>query len=332
MRKLAIKAEISPMAISKYERDLNTPSSGVILRLARALDVSIDYFFRPKTKAVQLQAFRKHSKLGIKEQGAIQMQIQEWLERYLEVESFFEYKKLQNVLPHYLIETEEEVEKAAQKLRMDWDLGLDPIENLTQLFEDHGIKVGRVEGFEYFDACTFMAEQTIVIVTKADLPGDRQRFNLGHELGHIILEITKNLNPEKISNRFVGAFLAPEPAVRFELGNIRTSLDMNELILLKQKYGLSMQAWIFRARDLEIITPQAAEQLHKHFRINNWNHTEPGKIYPSEIPQRMEQLVYRALVEDLISRSKAQELLGKLPDQRWVEEALPNGIAFSVGN
>jgi Zn-dependent peptidase ImmA (M78 family)/DNA-binding XRE family transcriptional regulator len=331
MRKLGGKAEISAMAISKYERDLDVPSSGVLLRLARALGVAIDYFFRPTTIEVQLHAYRKHSTLGIKEQNAILIRNQEWLERYLEVESFFEDEKTQVELTHYVIESADEVEKVAQDLRTTWYLGLDPIENLTQILEDHGIKVGRVDGFEHFDACTFMAGQSPVIVTKADLPGDRQRFNLGHELGHLVLEVSEKLDAEKISNRFVGAFLAPEHAVRFELGNTRTALDINELYLLKQKYGLSMQAWIFRARDLEIITPQAAEQLHKLFRANNWHHIEPGKAYPSEIPQRMEQLVYRALVEDLISRSKAQELLGKLPNQRWVEEALPDGIAISAG-
>jgi transcriptional regulator with XRE-family HTH domain len=331
MRKLGGKAEISAMAISKYERDLDIPSSGVLLRLAQALGTSIDYFFRPTKIEVQLQAYRRHSTLGIKKQAAIQMRIQEWLERYLEVESFFDYEKLPFELPHYNVETPDEVEQATQDLRMTWSLGLDPIENLTQLLEDHGIKVGQVEGFEHFDACTFMAGQMPVIVTKADLPGDRQRSNLGHELGHLVLEISKNLDAEKISNRFVGAFLAPEPAVRFELGNTRTALDIKELYLLKQKYGLSMQAWIFRARDLEIITPQVAEQLHKLFRANYWHHIEPGKTYPSEIPQRMEQLVYRALVEDLISRSRAQELLGKQPIQRWVEKELPDGVAISAG-
>ncbi len=97
----------------------------------------------------------------------------------------------------------------------------------------------------------------------------------------------------------------------FNLGHRRTTLDMNELYLLKQKYGLSMQAWIFRARDLEIISPQLAERLFQRFRANHWQRQEPGKAYPSENPLRMERLIYRALVEDLISRSRAQELLGK---------------------
>ncbi len=238
MRKLALMAEISPMAISKYERGLDTPSSGVLLRIARALGIAVDYFFRPMTIEVKLQAYRKHSTLGIKEQGAIQMRIQEWLERYLEVESFFEDENKRDVLPHYVVTTVNEVEKATRELRMTWSLGLDPIENLTQLLEDKGIKVGQVDGFEHFDACTFMAGQTPVIVTKSDLPGDRQRFNLGHELGHLVLEVSEDLDSEKISHRFVGAFLAPEPAVRFELGNKRTYTGYERALSAQAKIWL----------------------------------------------------------------------------------------------
>ncbi len=330
LRDLADRVQVSPMAISKYERDQDIPGSGVLLRLSEALNVPVDFFFRPAAPEVHLQAYRKHASLGVKEQEAIQAHIQEWLERYLEVEAFFGGDPVVE-LPRYEVGSMDDIEAAAERLRYSWKLGLDPIENLTQLLEDQGIKVGMVDGFDHFDACTFLAGQTPVIVTKANLPGDRQRFNLGHELGHLILEAAGDLDAEKVSHRFVGAFLASAQAVRFELGQKRTALDMNELYMLKQKYGLSMQAWIFRSRDLEIISPQAAERLFQHFRANNWRRQEPGKPYPSENPLRMEQLIYRALVEDLISRSKAQELLGKPLQQRWVEEALQNGVAVSAG-
>jgi transcriptional regulator with XRE-family HTH domain len=322
MRNLAGKADISAMAISKYERDMDTPSSGVLLRLANALNVSIDFFFRTMTISIQLQIYRKHSALGIKEQEVIQVRIQEWLERYLEVESFFEDAKQETNLPHYMVFDAEKVEKAAIELRDFWNLGLDPIEDLTLLLEDHGIKVGMVQGFEHFDACTFMAEQTPIIVTKAALPGDRQRFNLGHELGHLILEINEKLDAEKISNRFVGAFLAPAQSVRFELGYERSTIDMQELYLLKQKYGMSMQAWIYRAKDLEIITKDTATRLFHNFRVNGWYRLEPGKALPTEKPLRMERLIYRALAEDLITRSRAQELLGEPLKLYWTAEVL----------
>ncbi|MGD8751213.1 MAG: hypothetical protein PVG14_07310, partial [Anaerolineales bacterium] len=116
------------------------------------------------------------------------------------------------------------------------------------------------------------------------------------------------------------AFLAPEPAVRYELGVKRSMLDMNELYILKHKYGLSMQAWIFRARDLEIISQNTARKLFQKFRMKGWHRIEPGEEYPSEAPVRMERLIYRSLVEDIISRSKAQELLGKPLQNSWMPE------------
>jgi Zn-dependent peptidase ImmA (M78 family)/DNA-binding XRE family transcriptional regulator len=333
LRDLAEQAEISPMAISKYERDQDTPSSGVLLRLSKALGVKADFFFRPMTTAVQLQAFRKHAALGVKEQESIQMRIQDWVERYLEVESLFPDEQRKVSLPHRSVSSFDQVEEVALELRQTWNLGLDPIENLIQLLEDRGIKVGLVSGFEHFDACTFIANQAPVIVSKAELPGDRQRFNLGHELGHLVLNIQQELNPENASHRFVGAFLAPAEMVRFELGTSRTALDMNELYLLKRKYGLSMQAWIYRAKDLQIISPSTATRLFQRFRANGWHRKEPGDPFPSEKPLRMERLIYRALAEDLISRSRGQELLGEPLQPRWMMEILQeNGLPVSTGN
>ncbi|GAP09958.1 predicted Zn peptidase [Bellilinea caldifistulae] len=333
LRSLAEKAEISAMAISKYERDLDIPSSSVLLRLAQALNVSMDFLFRPYTISVRLQAYRKHAALGVKEQEAIQMRIQEWLERYLEVESLFPDERRSVNLPVYSIQAIEQVEDVALSLRESWNLGLDPIENLTQVLEDQGIKVGLVSGFEHFDSCTFMADGIPVIVSKAELPGDRQRFNLGHELGHLILDIKEELDPEPACHRFVGAFLVPAQAVRFELGSRRTTLDMNELYLLKHKYGMSMQAWIFRAKELGIISENAATRLFHRFRANGWHRQEPGEALSSEKPLRMERLIYRALAEDVISRSRAKELLGEPLQLHWVAEAFQqDGVAVGFGH
>ena len=193
--------------------------------------------------------------------------------------------------------------------------------------------MGIISGFEHFDACTFKAEGDPVIVTKGELSGDRQRFNLGHELGHLILDIQGDRKPEQAANRFVGAFLVPAATARFELGANRTDLNINELHMLKHKYGLSMQAWIYRAKDLSIISENTAARLFQQFRVNDWHRQEPGKPYPSETPMRMERLIYRALAEDLISRSRAQELYGKPLQLGWEMEALQqNDLAIRSGN
>ncbi|MDY0104967.1 MAG: ImmA/IrrE family metallo-endopeptidase, partial [Lentimicrobium sp.] len=199
--------------------------------------------------------------------------------------------------------------------------------------EDRGIKVGIISGFDHFDACTFQANGDPVIVTKAEISGDRQRFDVAHELGHLILDVQGVLKPEQAANRFVGAFLVPAKTARFELGTQRTDLNVNELYMLKQKYGLSMQAWVYRAKDLEIISENNAIRLFKQFRVNGWHRQEPGDPYQPETPMRMEHLIYRALAEDMISRSRAQELLGEPLQPSWEKEALQlHDLAIRAGN
>jgi hypothetical protein len=90
-----------------------------------------------------------------------------------------------------------------------------------------------------------------------------------------------------------------------------------ELHLLKHKYGMSMQAWIHRARDLGILSDAAMTGMYKWFRSQGWHREEPGDPCPPEKPDRMERLVMRAIVEDVISESRASELLGKPMAEFW---------------
>ena len=77
LRVVAENVGLSAMMISKYENDQNVPNSEVLIRMSRLLGVKLDYFFRPDSFTVQLEAFRKHASLGKKEQDAIQMRIQD---------------------------------------------------------------------------------------------------------------------------------------------------------------------------------------------------------------------------------------------------------------
>ena len=310
-RDLANATNVSPMGISKYERDMDIPGSQVLIRLARALGVKVEYFFRPTTVTLSSPGYRQRESLPSAQQAGILEQVQEWLERYLDVECLLG-KALHFKMPtKQRVETLDAIEDVALDLREQWRLGLDPIEDLTEVCEDRGIKIGLVDGHKDFDALTLYANHEIpVIVLCRDMPGDRQRFCLAHELGHLMLEPAENIDPEKAAHRFAGAFLAPRPAVEFELGPKRHSISLYELHLLKHKYGLSMQAWIYRAKDLGILSETTAAQMFKRFRQRSWHREEPGDALPSEEPQRFNRLVMHALCEGVISQARAAELLG----------------------
>src|SRR6476659_9637956 len=83
LRALAEKVGVSPTAIHKYEKNQDVPGSRVLIRLAEALEVGVEFFLRsPRIQAMQ-PSFRKQQSLTEAEQTAAMAQVQEWLERYL---------------------------------------------------------------------------------------------------------------------------------------------------------------------------------------------------------------------------------------------------------
>jgi predicted nucleotidyltransferase/Zn-dependent peptidase ImmA (M78 family)/DNA-binding XRE family transcriptional regulator len=313
-RALGDAAGVSAMAISKYERGLDVPRAAVLLGLAKALGVRTEYFLRPVTVNLPWPSYRRRAPLPRKKEWAIQGQVQEWLERYLVIESLL--GEARTFRPPASLDRRVawlgEVERVALRLRRAWALGLAPIESLAEVLEDEGMKVGLVGGQEDFAALTFwLNDESPVFALKRGLPGDRQRLSLAHELGHLLLEPAEGVDAEKAAYRFAGAFLVPAPAAYGELGQSRTTLHHSELHLLKKKYGLSMQAWVHRAKELGIISEASAARLRRTFRQQGWHQREPGSQIPPEKPGRMERLALRALAEGVISRSRAAELVGQ---------------------
>jgi Zn-dependent peptidase ImmA (M78 family) len=236
----------------------------------------------------------------------------------------------------YFVAKSEEAEDAAERLRQVWQLGLEPIENFTELLEERGIKTGLVEAHSDFTACAFWADADRampVIVVQENVPGDRLRFSLAHELGHLLLAPESTVDLELAANRFAGALLVPADAARRELGKRRQCISLYELHTLKHKYGLSMQGWIHRAEDLAILSPGAVAALRHDFVKNNWRKVEPGDPYSPEVPSRFTRLVVRALAEDVISDSRAAELLAR-PLEEFGKEVSEEhgGLPIGVGS
>jgi Zn-dependent peptidase ImmA (M78 family) len=210
------------------------------------------------------------------------------------------------------VERLEEIESLAKDIRKYLNIGLSPIENLTELLEDNGVKVISWSGEERdFDGFSCWVNRHVpLIVIKAGLPGDRQRSNLAHELGHLVLKPGKAIDPEKAALRFSGAFLVPDEIVYRELGATRHNLDLPELLSLKQKYGMSIQQWIYRAKDLGIITNGYAANLFRFIRARGFHIKEPGEPLPEETSSRLRRLALQAVAEEIVSPARAAELTG----------------------
>lgn len=318
LRALADKAGVTAMAISKYENGQSTPSSEVLLALAKALGVRVEYFFRQAALKLDHVEYRHLPSMLEKEKRKIESSVVDQVERWVELEAFIPTPwskpfELPKGLPAR-IDNYDEIEDVAVLMRHAWDLGLNLIPDLTDTLESYGIIVlaTHLDGDKQCDGLAAKINGKPVIVVSSDRPGDRQRFTLAHELGHLVLEgrLGKGLQLEAACHRFAGAFLVPKAMVLKALGERRTWIEPQELSLLKAEYGLSMAAWTYRARDLGILPLIHFRSLWNLFREHGWDKKEPDPQHPQEETRLFKQLIYRAVAEDLIGESKASELLG----------------------
>lgn len=317
LRDLGAQIGLTHASIKKYEDEQAAPTSSTLLKLARALNVRTEYFFRPETVALDRIEYRKRSSLPKKRLEAIEHEVIDQIERRIELENLFPTPPVVPFAPvHELpprITGLAQIEDAVEIVRKAWDLGYDPIPDLIDVLETHGIRVFMIDANTdpKFDGLAASVNQMPIIVVGSNWPGDRQRFTLAHELGHLMLagRLANDIDEEMACNRFAGAFLIPRKSVEQELGTHRSYIEPKELALLKEEFGLSMAGILYRARDLGIVSPAWRDEQAKLFRIKGWHLTEPGKQYPTEKAHVFEQMVFHALAEDYIGESKAAELM-----------------------
>ncbi len=312
-----IDKKVSRQALHKYEKGAVLPNSETVALLCDAFNVKPDYFTR--TVKVELGAieFRKLKKLPVKEQHKIIETSKDVLARYIELEDilgidpFFENPVEKKSIGK--IDSFETVEAATNAVRDAWGIGYDPIYNAIELLEDNGIKVIEVHSKDSFDGMQTWVNNTIpiIVINRSNIKSDdRLRFTLLHELGHTLMDLEglQDNTKEKYCHQFAAAMLLSEKAAKKELGEKRTKLSIKELGEIKKQYGISMQAIVYRAKDLGIITETYARQFMFLMSHNGWRVNEPVQYKGEEASNRFHQLLHRALAEEMISMSKAAVL------------------------
>ncbi len=307
---------VTAQAIGKYERDEMMPSSAVLISLARALNVTPDYLLKQSQLSVGKLEFRKKALTSVKEEASVRARVLDLVERYREVEDLLAVDGTWTPPSGFprAVATGQEAEDAAAALRTRWHLGLDPIPDLCALLEERQIKVQvldlptDVSGL-HADLLVGGQRSIRIVVVNDRHPGERQRFTLAHELGHLLLEVSAGREGEKLCHRFASAFLMPAQTVVREIGPRRHALPVRELFRLKVLFGVSAQAVAYRCRDLGIISNATFALVFQYFGKKQWRKAEPNPL-KAERPLRFERLVLRALGEDVIGEARAAELLG----------------------
>lgn len=304
---------VSKQAISKYENAKSLPDSNVLSALCEALNLEPVYFFRESQVQLSNVEFRKKSKLSTKKENQIKEMIKEFLERYLELENILLLESdFINPLENPVINSLDDIENASLELREKWNLGLNPIPNIMEMLEERGIKIFELDTFPEFDGLSAKVGDLPVIVVNKNFDIVRKRFTLVHELGHLLLSFKNNSNHEKLCHAFAGAFLIPKSKFIAEFGNKRNNISLEELIAVKEYFGISVQALMYRAKLLGVISERKYTSFCIYINQKGLrDETKLGEYIGEEESKRFHQLLNHAVSEEIISLGRAAEL-GKI--------------------
>lgn len=312
---------ISKQALHKYESGKMKPAGEVLIALSKALEVKPDYFLKEPIELGAVE-FRKKSKLSVKQEESIKEKVKDFLERYLEAEQLLNIKlKFSNPVRNIVIAEVDDVEDVVLKLIKSWNLGYDPVPNVIEMLEDKGVRVIEIEAPEEFDGMsTYVGDIPVVVINK-NYTIERKRFTALHELGHLVLNIEKGADKERICHAFAGAMLLPDSVLENHLGEKRNNIAIGELVSIKEEFGVSLQAIMMRAQLKGIIDRRKADRFWRSIASNK-KEEGLGQFAGIEKSYRFEHLVFRLAAEEVVSMSKASNLAGmKLADFREKLEA-----------
>lgn len=309
-----LETRLSKQALNKYESGQSLPDVAMLSNMSKALNIPQDYFFR--TNAVELSNifFRKLTKLSAKDQDMVVHRTKDFLERYLELEDILGIDShFVNPVINWVVNSMNDIELIADRLRKDWNLGEDPLFNVIELLEDLKIKIFEIDVNESFSGMSTWVDNKVPIIVlncNKSIALDRKRFTALHELGHLVLNI-KNYpekDQEKYCHAFAAAMLIPKSRMMDELGGQRQNIFMNELFSLKQQYGISIQAIMHRAKALGMISESYYKNFVIRFSKAGYRKGEPVPYSGFEESNRFKQLLLRAVAEEFISTSKGAVL------------------------
>jgi len=308
---------VTKQSLSKYETGKAYPSPTVLNKLAHVLSVKSAYLFSEPKINVEFIAYRKGSGLGIKEQRKVKARVFCLLEERIKLQELTGHMvKFDLPIEEFRIDSIEEVENAANKMRERWKLGQDPISSVTGVLEDHFVHVFKIDSYKKFDGISAVARNddgnviAAAVVSRSDIPGERQRLNLVHELGHIVLKVSEEIDEEDAAFRFGAAFLFPKEVVYREFGTKRAFVQQEELLLFKKRFGISLQSIIYRLHNLGIINDSHYREWWKNINRLGWKKKEPCELEYEE-PQWLKQKVIYAFSEGFLTKEESKKILGE---------------------
>lgn len=348
LSELGDSVNLSKQTLSLYENNRGAPDFSAITKLSNCLHFPTDYFYGDNAISIESGStyFRSLTSTSKKSRNA-EVTKAEFIGALYE--SLYEYIDFPSLnLPTINVGNLDsiKIEKIALLLRDYWGLGDKPITDLQYTLEENGIiVVGTKVDDKRIDAYSQHLtidgyDNYIVVLSVGNKEKARINFDLAHELGHMILhpwtEDIETLPPdefkdrERQANKFASSLLLPETTFRNEV--VKFPNDLEYYVRLKSKWGVSIQAMIYRANDLGVITNNQFQYLMKQISKNGWRKKEPGD-FPHELNDNIFKMAIDLLLENDYTKKDIMEIFNKSSISLFRDEIedllnLPNNYLY----
>ncbi|MES2565473.1 MAG: ImmA/IrrE family metallo-endopeptidase [Bacteroidota bacterium] len=290
---LAEKLSLSPSHMSRIEQDFTDLGESHLKALSGVLSYPEEFFYQEGENLPPALALRKRNIVAQKVLLPIEAQVNIYR---LNIEKLLKTINQPDInLPVLDPEKLGSPAEAARKLRKLWKIEKGAINNLTQVLEENGLLVINFDfNTERVDGMSILANGKFpIIFSNKRSMGDRQRFTLAYELGHLVMHLqtspsfTRDISHE--ANEFAAEFLMPEKDIK---GDFKDGVTLNILADLKRKWKLSMQALLYRANDIGVITDNQKRYLINQFNSMNIRRREPAELdVPRENPMKVRDMI-----------------------------------------
>ena len=337
---------VSRAGVSLYETGRSSPSGQVFEKIMEKLNLPAAFFFRPadcKVGLPQHTVFErsrvtatKSTRMYARHRRGWLREIVQYLDRFVEFPTI-EFPEIDgdSRWPSWSRQT---IEDIARFTRNSWGLRTGPISDVTLLCEKHGAIVSmipmndsRLDAFSTWDP---VDGRPYIVLGSDTQSAFRTRFNVCHELGHLVLH--RKVTPEKFEDReyfrfiesqadqFAAAFLTPAESFSADIDGHIPSLDL--FMGLKSRWKVSIKMMVHRAQELNIIDREEARRMYINYNRRRWNRMEPlDESFEVEKPRLVRRVFETVIENSVVDRL---ELGGSLPfSQEDIEQVanLPHG-------
>ena len=302
---LATALELSPRSLLAYERGDKTPGPRTLARIAEVLEYPVAFFGGPDLEEPPLNgtSFRSLSRLSAKERdralaaGALALGLSDWISE--------RFRLPEPGVPRYEGITPE---MAAMAVRNEWQIGERPVKNMIHLLESHGVRVFSLSGdCPDMDAFSFWRGSVPFVLLNTMKSSEHSRMDAAHELGHLVLHWRGGVATKQAefdAQQFASAFLMPRGDV---LAQVAPGQRLNEVILLKRRWTVSVASLTYRLHALKLLTDWQYRSLFMEISKLGYRRSEPNGA-PSERSQILDKVFQTMRSEGLGKGAIAQQL------------------------